>query len=108
MFDEDDKLMFKGLNILLGTLVFWVVIFLILLTLFASKDCEAQSINYIQEINRQQHQQEIMRQNQQILQQQYIQAQQLDQIRRDAEFRFNHNQSNRIHSIHNHNNLIRY
>jgi len=105
MFDEDDKLMFKGLNIMLGTLAFWVTIFLIILTLFTSKDCEAQSMNSIQEINRQQHQQEVMRQNQQILQQQYIQAQQLDQIRRDAEFRFNHNQSNRTHD---HNNLIRY
>lgn len=63
-----------------------------------SADCQAQSYyNSTQEINRQQHQAEVDRQQRQILQQQYIQTQQLEQMRRDAEFRFNSDRVNRTH-----------
>lgn len=66
--------------------------------ILATQDCQAQGYyNSTQEINRQQHQAEVDRQQRQILQQQYIQTQQLDQMRRDAESRFNSNQSNRTH-----------
>lgn len=53
-----------------------------------STSCFAQSYyNSTQEINRQQHQIEVNKQQQQILQQQYIQQHQLEQVRRDAEIR---------------------
>jgi len=85
-----------------------LLLVVVILFLLLHNTCSAQSMYSIQETNRQLHQAEMDRQQRLILQQQYIQSQQLDQIRRDAEFRFNHNQSNRTHDIHNHNNPIRY
>jgi len=94
MLNEFEKNTLKFIASILGLITFFAMLLTLTIAAVYCKDSHAQST---QEINRQQHQAEVDRQQRQILQQQYIQTQQLEQMRRDAEFRFNSNQSNRTH-----------
>jgi len=90
--------------------IFTLIIMLIILGLFP-KDCKAQSSypdyqQSTQGINNQYHQLEMDRQQRQLMQHQFIQQQQLDQTRRDAEY--NIRQSNRDINSESHHKPFRY
>lgn len=109
MLSELDKGCLKFVASILGLITICTIAIILVLALVSN--CHAQSSypayqQSTQETNRQYHQMEIDRQQRLILQQQYIQTQQLDQMRRDTEVKFN--QSNRSHDHSQFHNPIRY